>query len=138
MEALAQRLERLEAGAPAPAPPPVAPAAPAPAAPAAPAAVAEDAPAAAAPEPRNPPPASGDGLMARWEDAVLPEVGRRSPPLRALLDHARPTGVDEGVVTLAFSLSFARSRRLVIGKRTAAHRGARPGAGRPGQGAARR
>jgi hypothetical protein len=47
--------------------------------------------------------------MARWEDAVLPEVGRRSPPLRALLDHARPTGVDEGVVTLAFSLSFARS-----------------------------
>jgi hypothetical protein len=39
---------------------------------------------------------------------VLPEIGRRSPPLRALLDHARPTGVDDGVVTLAFSLSFAR------------------------------
>jgi hypothetical protein len=39
---------------------------------------------------------------------VLPEIGRRSPPLRALLDHARPTGIDDGVVTLAFGLSFAR------------------------------
>ena len=110
LEALQQRLERLETGAPAP-PPPPATAAAAPTAAPAPAAVAvaEADPPAAAPEPRNPPPASGDGLMARWEDAVLPEIGRRSPPLRALLDSARPTGVDDGVVTLAFSLAFAKA-----------------------------
>ena len=108
LEALQQRLERLESGAPAPPPPPATAAAAPPAAPA-PAAVAEADPPAAAPEPRNPPPASGDGLMARWEDAVLPEIGRRSPPLRALLDSARPTGVDDGVVTLAFSLAFAKA-----------------------------
>ena len=107
LEALQQRLERLESGAPAPPPPPAAAAAAPPAAPP-PAAVAEADPPAAAPEPPDPPPASGDGLMARWEDAVLPEIGRRSPPLRALLDSARPTGVDDGVVTLAFSLAFAR------------------------------
>jgi DNA polymerase III subunit gamma/tau len=100
LEALQQRVERLEGGAPAP--PPAAAAAPAP-----PAAPAEPA-AQASPEPPSPPPASGDGLVSRWEDAVLPEVGRRSPPLRALLDHARPTGIDDGVFSIAFVFSLVR------------------------------
>ena len=108
------------------------------AAPAPPATVAEADPPAAAPEPRNPPPASGDGLMARWEDAVLPEIGRRSPPLRALLDSARPTGVDDGVVTLAFSLSFAKAGASSSENEELLDRGARPGAGRAGQAADRR
>ena len=138
LEALQQRLERLESGAPTPPPRPAAAAAAPAAAPAPPATVVEADPPAAAPEPRNPPPASGDGLMARWEDAVLPEIGRRSPPLRALLDSARPTGVDDGVVTLAFSLVVRQGRGIVVRERGADDRGARPGAGRAGQAADRR
>ena len=103
LEALTRRVERLEGGAVAAAPP--APAAPAPA----PVQVAEPEPAPPADDEPAPPPA-GDGLDRldqRWEDAVLPEIGHRSPPLRALLASARPVEVQGDAVVIAFPAAKA-------------------------------
>ena len=99
LEALSQRLERLEGGAP----PVAAVARPAPS----PAVTPEPAEPASAPP--APPVASGDAVDARWQDAVLPEVERRSPPLRGLLEGAHPAGYEDGVVTIAFPTPFART-----------------------------
>ena len=40
---------------------------------------------------------------------MLPEVERRSPPLRGLLEGAHPAGYEDGVVTIAFPTPFART-----------------------------
>jgi DNA polymerase III subunit gamma/tau len=125
LEAFEQRLARLEAGGPAaPATPrPAAPAAAAPAAapvpPPAPAEhVAEPPGEPAPPEPAaEPPPPNGSAaepslqnVADRWQDAVLPELGRRSAPLAALLQHAA-VDVQGDVVVLRFPASkpFARA-----------------------------
>ncbi|HUZ83644.1 MAG TPA: DNA polymerase III subunit gamma/tau [Gaiellales bacterium] len=101
LQALQQRLERLEHGsAPAAArpDPALAPAAPVPES-----------------EPDAPPDTAAAGDAARaaaaWDDLVLPEVARRSPPLHALLQHARPlpTQGDRVVLGFAAGRAFARN-----------------------------
>jgi DNA polymerase III subunit gamma/tau len=108
VEALDQRLAALESrvpGGPAPAPPP--PPAPAPAA---------DIPAAAAPPPPPSAPPAGppaaaaatpdlERLAARWDDAIVPEIGRRSVPLQSLMQYASPRALGDGEVVLAFPRS---------------------------------
>jgi DNA polymerase-3 subunit gamma/tau len=119
LEALAQRLERLESGAT------VSPARPQPAAPAPPA----ETPSASAPEPPLPEPplpapaaepAEADNSVVgaappegkgsptletiddRWKDSILPEIGRQSPPLLALLASARPVACEDDMVVIGF------------------------------------
>ncbi|MFL6040132.1 MAG: DNA polymerase III subunit gamma/tau [Gaiellales bacterium] len=119
LEALAQRLERLESGAttaaptapaaaPSPAPPPAARAeTPAPPAPPPPIA----GPVEAAPEEgpvvvAAPPHGTGRPTLAsiedRWKDVILPEVGRQSPPLLALLASSRPLACEDDMVVIGF------------------------------------
>jgi hypothetical protein len=105
--ALEQRLARLEAGTPAAAAP--APAPPAPAPPAAPSS--EQAP----PAPADVPPAADpapeltiDQVVERWTDAILPEIGRRSMPLHALVVSARPVSYEGGELVLGLPEAFAQ------------------------------
>jgi DNA polymerase-3 subunit gamma/tau len=117
LESLDQRLERLEQGtpAPAPAPAPVARSVPTPPAAAAaepdpepepPAAEVVSAPPEPAPAPQTP---SLERLIERWQEAILPEIQRRSPPLHSLILPARPVSWDEQevVIGLPASTSFA-------------------------------
>ncbi|MDX6591025.1 MAG: polymerase subunit gamma/tau [Gaiellales bacterium] len=142
MEALEQRVERLErSGPPASAPPaPAAPAAPAAftppadaqreAAPAPPAPAAEEPPAVDAPaEPSGPEPATAappappppvepealtlDRIEQRWQDAVVPEIARRSAPLHALVAPARPVSYANGQVVLGLPSSKAFAKPMV-------------------------
>ena len=123
LEALEQRLSRLEAGSPTPAVALARPAPPPAAAASAPAAPvgsepeeAAEMPVQAAPAPPAPAPPNGssppslDEVAKRWQDAVLPEVGRRSSPLAALLQHAA-VEVQDDVLVLHFPASkpFARA-----------------------------
>jgi DNA polymerase-3 subunit gamma/tau len=103
IDALAQRISALEArsgGAPAPSPPPAATPRPAPVA----APVVEPAPAAETAPP--PPPAAAapglEQLAASWSDAIVPEIGRRSPPLQSLMQLASPRSLADGEIVLAF------------------------------------
>jgi DNA polymerase-3 subunit gamma/tau len=102
LEALEQRLARLEAGTPAVAPPPAPPAAPS----------TEQTP---PPAPAEAPPAADpaleltlDQLAERWTDAVLPEIGRRSAPLHALVVSARPVSFEDGELVLGLPEAFAQ------------------------------
>jgi DNA polymerase-3 subunit gamma/tau len=117
LESLDQRLERLEQGAPAPAPAPAPAARPVPTPPAPraaepdpepepPAAEVVSAPAEPAPAPQPP---SLERLLERWQEAILPEIQRRSPPLHSLIVPARPVSWDdhEVVIGLPASTSFA-------------------------------
>ena len=101
LEALEQRLARLEAGTPAAAPTPAPPAAPSP----------EQAP----PPPAEAPPAAApapeltlDQLAERWTDAILPEIGRRSVPLHALIVSDRPVSFEDGELVLGLPEAFAQ------------------------------
>jgi DNA polymerase-3 subunit gamma/tau len=57
-------------------------------------------------------PAAGDAgrAISAWDDLVMPEVGRRSPPLHALLQSARPlpAGATEMVLEFAPGKEFHR------------------------------
>jgi DNA polymerase-3 subunit gamma/tau len=118
LEALEQRLSRLETGSPAPrAATPPRPAPPAAAAAGTPPPPAEPEPAAAPSPPPPAAPANGapsppslEEVAKRWQDAVLPEVGRRSSPLAALLSHAA-VDVQDDMLVLHFPASkpFARA-----------------------------
>ncbi len=119
LQALEQRIARLEAGlgAGTPPPPPRAPAAPSPSAePAA----ADDASAtavAAAPPPPPPPPplatANPDPqrIPELWDTSIMPEVSRKSKPLAALVANASGVEVKGDTVIVVFpkSKAFARS-----------------------------
>jgi DNA polymerase-3 subunit gamma/tau len=115
LEALAQRLERLESGSPTAPPQPQparAPAASPPAEPGPPAtpppvAAAEaepdhEAPAIVAAPPKQEARPTLDVVAGRWQDAILPEIGRQSPPLLALLASAQPLGCEGDAVTIGF------------------------------------
>ncbi|MEP6642407.1 MAG: hypothetical protein ABJB93_10925, partial [Gaiellales bacterium] len=43
-----------------------------------------------------------DQLTASWSDAIVPEIGRRSPPLQSLMQLASPRSLADGEVVLAF------------------------------------
>ncbi len=112
LDALDQRLERLESGAPAP--PPAARAAQ-PAIPADPPVE----PAAEVPPPPEPKQSAApeapdlDRLTERWQEAVLPEIQRRSPPLHSLIGPARPVSWDEDEVVIALPASTTFAMKMV-------------------------
>jgi DNA polymerase-3 subunit gamma/tau len=112
LQALEQRIARLEAGvtsAPPPRPAPAAaPATPAPAA-------ATESP---TPSPPPPPPVAVAAprtnlelVPEQWRDTILPELSRRSKPLAALMQHATEVKVNADQVEISFpqSKSFARA-----------------------------
>jgi DNA polymerase-3 subunit gamma/tau len=118
LEAIDQRLARLEAGAPASAPAPAAAQVPTPA----PAALAQaPAPVQSPPADDPPPPAPSapaaaapptfEQLDQRWPEAILPEIGRRSTPLHALVASSKPVSLNdaEAVIGLPPSAAFALS-----------------------------
>jgi DNA polymerase-3 subunit gamma/tau len=122
LEAFDQRLAQLEQGAPRPVPPVPPPAAPAPPAAEAPTSAVEPEPevepqlepepepepevVVAAPQPAAP---TLERLAERWQEAVLPEIQRRSTPLHSLLAPARPVSCDEreAVIGLPSTSAFA-------------------------------
>ena len=125
LEAIDQRLARLEAGAPpSAAASPAAQAPPAAAAPPAaetPAAAPVQPPPADDPPPSPPPPPAPAAAAAapptfeqldqRWPEAILPEIGRRSTPLHALVATSKPVSLNdaEAVIGLPPSAAFALS-----------------------------
>jgi len=111
LDALEQRISALESGGGGtPAPPPPAPAPPPAESPAA----AAPPPGPPDPPPEPPPPSPStaavraadlEQLTATWNDAIVPEIGRRSVPLQSLMQHASPRALGDGEVVLAFPRS---------------------------------
>ena len=127
LEALDQRLEQLESNGASPAPPeptpaaapppPVTGAAPAPTTVAEPAPPAEPEPepqAAAAPVATAvAEPATLEQVSARWSEAIVPEIGRRSVPLHSLVQSARPVSYDDGTLVLGLTTSKAFAKSII-------------------------
>jgi DNA polymerase-3 subunit gamma/tau len=126
LEALDQRLSQLESNGPPPAPPkPQTAAAPAaPAAAAAPAPPVPDPPPAADPEPEPQAaaapvatavaePATLEQVSARWSEAIVPEIGRRSVPLHSLVQSTRPVSYDDGTLVLGLTASKAFAKSII-------------------------
>ena len=127
LEALDQRLEQLESNGASPAPPeptpaaapppPVTGAAPAPTTVAEPAPPAEPEPepqAAAAPVATAvAEPATLEQVSARWSEAIVPEIGRRSVPLHSLVQSARPVSYDDGTLVLGLTASKAFAKSII-------------------------
>ena len=126
LEALDQRLSQLESnGAPPQPPPAAAPAAPvAAAAPASPP-IPDPAPP-ADPEPEAEPeaaaapvatavaePATLEQVSARWSEAIVPEIGRRSVPLHSLVQSARPVSYEDGTLVLGLTASKAFAKSII-------------------------
>jgi DNA polymerase-3 subunit gamma/tau len=132
LEALDQRLSQLESNGTSPAPKPPPTAAPAPAvtaaAPAPPPAP-DPAPSADTdPEPDSEPepqaaaapvatavaePATLDEVSARWSDAIVPEIGRRSVPLHSLVQSARPVSYEDDTLVLGLTASKAFAKSII-------------------------
>jgi DNA polymerase-3 subunit gamma/tau len=128
LEALDQRLSQLESNGASPAPPKPPPtAAPAPAvAAAAPAPPVPDPPPLANPDPAPEPqaaaapvatavaePATLDEVSARWSEAIVPEIGRRSVPLHSLVQSARPVSYEDGTLVLGLTASKAFAKSII-------------------------
>ncbi|HET8805604.1 MAG TPA: DNA polymerase III subunit gamma/tau [Gaiellales bacterium] len=130
LEALDQRLEQLESNGPSSAPrKPPPPAAPVTAAAPAPPTIADPAPSAEAeaePEPESQPEAAAapvatavaepvtlEQVSARWSEAIVPEIGRRSVPLHSLVQSARPVSYDDGTLVLGLTASKAFAKSIV-------------------------
>jgi DNA polymerase-3 subunit gamma/tau len=131
LEALDQRLSQLESEGASPAPqkpPPAAAPAPAVAAAApAPPPVPDPAPSAdpdpdPAPEPQAAAvpaatavaePATLDEVSARWSEAIVPEIGRRSVPLHSLVQSARPVSYEDGTLVLGLTASKAFAKSII-------------------------
>ena len=131
LEALDQRLSQLESNGASPAPPKPPPAAaPAPAVAAAapaPPPVPDPAPSADPdPDPEPEPqaaaapvatavaePATLDEVSARWSEAIVPEIGRRSVPLHSLVQSARPVSYVDGTLVLGLTASKAFAKSII-------------------------
>lgn len=126
LEALDQRLSQLESNGTSPAPKPPPTAAPAPAvAAAAPAPPPAPDPAPSAdpdPEPQAAAapiatavaePATLDEVSARWSEAIVPEIGRRSVPLHSLVQSARPVSYEDGTLVLGLTASKAFAKSII-------------------------
>ena len=128
LEALDQRLSQLESNGASPAPPKPPPAAaPAPAvAAAAPAPPVPDPPPSADPDPAPEPqaaaapvatavaePATLEEVSARWSEAIVPEIGRRSVPLHSLVQSARPVSYEDGALVLGLTASKAFAKSII-------------------------
>ncbi len=126
LEALDQRLSQLESnGAPPQPPPAAAPVAPVAAAAPAPPPV-PDPPPPADPEPEPEPqaaaapvatavaePATLEQVSARWSEAIVPEIGRRSVPLHSLVQAARPVSYEDGTLVLGLTASKAFAKSII-------------------------
>jgi DNA polymerase-3 subunit gamma/tau len=120
LEALDQRLSQLESNGASPAPPPAAPVA---AAAPTPPPVPDPAPSAAPePEPQAAAapvatavaePATLEEVSARWSEAIVPEIGRRSVPLHSLVQSARPVSYDDGTLLLGLTASKAFAKSII-------------------------
>jgi DNA polymerase III subunit gamma/tau len=129
LEALDQRLSQLESSGASPAPPkPTRAAAPAP-----PAATAVQAPPpapdpapSADPDPEPEPqavaapvatavaePATLEQVSARWSEAIVPEIGRRSVPLHSLVQSARPVSYEDDTLVLGLTASKAFAKSII-------------------------
>jgi len=120
LEALDQRLSQLESNDASPAPPkppPVAAPAPPPVPDPAPSADPDPEPepqAAAAPvATAGAEPATLDEVSARWSDAIVPEIGRRSVPLHSLVQSARPVSYEDGTLVLGLTASKAFAKSII-------------------------
>lgn len=129
LEALDQRLSQLESNGASPAPPKPPPAAaPEPAvAAAAPAPPPAPDPAPSVepkPEPEPEPqaaavatavaePATLEQVSARWSEAIVPEIGRRSVPLHSLVQSARPVSYEDGTLVLGLTASKAFAKSII-------------------------
>ena len=127
LEALDQRLSQLESNGTSPAPqkPPPAAAPPPPVAAAAapPPPVPEPAPSADPdPEPQAAAapvatavaePATLEQVSARWSEAIVPEIGRRSVPLHSLVQSARPVSYEDGTLVLGLTASKAFAKSII-------------------------
>ena len=126
LEALDQRLSQLESNGTSPAPKPPPAAAPAPAV----AAAAPAPPPAPDPAPSadpDPEPAGGGRarrhrggraghageVSARWSEAIVPEIGRRSVPLHSLVQSARPVSYEDGTLVLGLTASKAFAKSII-------------------------
>jgi len=127
LEALDQRLSQLESNGASPAPPKPPPAA-APAAPvtaAAPTPPPDPDPAPSAepePEPQAAAapvatavaePATLEQVSARWSEAIVPEIGRRSVPLHSLVQAARPVSYEDDTLVLGLTASKAFAKSII-------------------------
>ena len=122
LEALDQRLEQLESNGASPPPPK-----PTPAAAPTPTTVADPAPSAEPePEPESEPqaaaapvatavaePATLEQVSARWSEAIVPEIGRRSVPLHSLVQSARPVSYEDGTLVLGLTASKAFAKSII-------------------------
>jgi hypothetical protein len=54
-----------------------------------------------------------DRIEQRWQDAVVPEIARRSAPLHALIAPARPVSYANGQVVLGLPSSKAFAKPMV-------------------------
>jgi hypothetical protein len=131
LEALDQRLSQLESDGASPAPlkppPVVAPASPVAAAAPAPPPVPDSAQSADPdPEPEPEPeaaaapvatavaePATLEQVSARWSEAIVPEIGRRSVPLHSLVQAARPVSYEDGTLVLGLTASKAFAKSII-------------------------
>ena len=129
LEALDQRLSQLESNGASPAPPKppptAAPAPPVAAAAPAPPPVPDPAPS-AEPEPEPEPqaaaapvatavaePATLEQVSARWSEAIVPEIGRRSVPLHSLVQSARPVSYEDDTLVLGLTASKAFAKSII-------------------------
>jgi DNA polymerase-3 subunit gamma/tau len=124
LEALDQRLSQLESNGASPAPPKPPPAA-APVAAAAPTPPpVPDPPPSAAPEPEPQAaaapvatavaePAALEQVSARWSEAIVPEIGRRSVPLHSLVQSARPVSYEDDTLVLGLNASKAFAKSII-------------------------
>ncbi|HSS54886.1 MAG TPA: DNA polymerase III subunit gamma/tau [Gaiellales bacterium] len=124
LEALDQRLSQLESnGAPPATPKPPPTAAPVAAAAPTPPPVPDPAPSAAPePEPQAAAapvatavaePATLEQVSARWSEAIVPEIGRRSVPLHSLVQSARPVSYDDDTLVLGLNASKAFAKSII-------------------------
>ena len=58
-------------------------------------------------------PATLEQVSARWSEAIVPEIGRRSVPLHSLVQSARPVSYEDGTLVLGLTASKAFAKSII-------------------------
>jgi DNA polymerase-3 subunit gamma/tau len=58
-------------------------------------------------------PATLEQVSARWSEAIVPEIGRRSAPLHSLVQSARPVSYEDGTLVLGLTASKAFAKSII-------------------------
>jgi hypothetical protein len=58
-------------------------------------------------------PATLQEVSARWSEAIVPEIGRRSVPLHSLVQSARPVSYEDGALVLGLTASKAFAKSII-------------------------